>query len=145
MDDIDAKFQQMFEFADLIRLPVIGGWTRKVQEMEQHVARGGTINEAGSFFVQASRTTDPKPGRVIDFFACLPENRRGAALVIAVYCSPPMLEEYPDVVAELKRNGVHAVGESWSWTRSSSGAAGRYVRAFRRAVVRRRIFSRRWA
>lgn len=138
MDERAERFQRMFEAADLAHLSTIGGWTRKVQELEEHVSKGGKINEAGSFFVQCSRGADSKIDRVIDFFSCLPANPKGSALVIALYCSPPMLAEYPDIVRELGKHGVNPKGESWSWTAQSGGAAGKYCAMFWATLARKR-------
>lgn len=140
-DDVEA-FQRFFELADLCRLPTIGGWTRKVQEMEQHVAKGGKINEAGTFFVQASRGSSSAEDRVIDFFRCLPKDKRGSALVIAYYCSPPMLEEYPSLVYHLQHMGVHADGESWTWSKSLRQSAGEYQKHFWKRVQAKRLVRR---
>jgi hypothetical protein len=140
-DDVE-QFQKYFELADLCRLPTIGGWTRKVAEMEQHMARGGRVNEAGSFFVQASRGVDKSADRVIDFFRCLPNNRRGSALIIAYYCSPRMLVEFPDVINHLTHIGVHQDGESWSWSRSLRQSASEYQKHFWRRVHARRFAKR---
>lgn len=137
MDERPDLFQRMFESADLAHMSTIGGWTRKVQELEQHVSRGGKVNEGGSFFVQCSRKADMRIDHVIDFFACLPAKPKGSALVIALYCSPPMLDEYPAIIAELAKHGVYEQGEGWTWPRSARGAAGRYCSVFWSAWVQR--------
>ena len=132
-DDVE-HFQKYFEMADLCCLPTIGGWTRKVAEMEQHMARGGKVNEAGSFFVQASRGTDHSAHRVMDFFRCLPKNRVGSAMILAYYCGPYMLEEYPTVVSQLGKLGIRQDGEMWLMSKQQRQIAGMYVHHFWRRV-----------
>ena len=144
VDDRPDTFLHYFELAELCMLPTIGGWTRKVAEIEQHISRGGKVNESGTFFVQASRSEDHAMHRVMDFFRAMPNDRRGSALIIAHYCPPRMVaDSFPTLYYALHYYGVKPAGEdSWHWNHHTAGAMGSHVRWFwkrhKRLAPRRR-------
>lgn len=139
-DDRKRIFQAAVETIDLAKVPALGGWTRKLAEVEGHRAHGHKVKEGGCLVVQSARKTDYRMEQAFDLMGCLPAKRRGVALVFAHYCQPWMLTEYPGLLEEIEATGLKETREGWDgWSRPLAGAAGRYVGAFWQLARKRRI------
>lgn len=139
-DDRERIFQEAVETIDLAKVPTLGGWTRKLAEVEKHRAHGHEVNDGGCLVVQATRKTDYRKDNAIDFFGCLPEKRRGVALIFASYCRPWMLVDYPGLLREIVEAGVRPTeGNNWKWENGPWRAAGSYCNHFWRRVSQRRV------
>lgn len=146
MDERERLFQAAVETIDLAKVPTLGGWTRKLAEVEDHKAHGGKVKEGGCLVVQSARKTDYRMEKAIDLLGCLPEKRRGVALIFARYCPPNMLEDYPGIKAEITANGLKDVGQQWEgWTDETNGASGYFVGRFWAEARKRKILRSRKA
>jgi hypothetical protein len=139
MDERERIFQKAVETIDLASVPTLGGLTRKTDDIDRHIANGG--KEGGPCItVQSARKTDYRVEQAYDLLNCLPEKRKGVALIFARYCQPWMLEDYPGLVEEIERAGLKAEREGWQgWTREIDGASGFYVGRFWKEAQRRRV------
>jgi len=140
MDERERIFQDAVERLDLAAVPTLGGWTRKLAEVEEHLAHGGKVKDGGCLVVQAGRRTDYRTEQAMDLMACLPEKRKGVALIFARYCEPWALDDYPGIQEEIRKVGLREDREGWQgWSKELSGAAGRYVGAFWQTARKRRV------
>lgn len=144
MDERERIFQAAVETIDLAKVPTLGGWTRKLAEVEKHREHGHKVNDGGCLVVQSARKTDYRMEKAIDLLNCLPEKRKGVAIIMAYYCPPWMLEDYPGLVAEIRDAGLRETREGWGgWTDKLNGASGYYVSRFWKTAQKRRVLTAR--
>jgi hypothetical protein len=125
-------------------VPTLGGWTRKVAEIEEHRANFGKVNQVGCLVVQSGRKADYRVEQAIDLFSCLPEKRQGAALIFAWYCTPWMLDGYCGLLAEIGKAGLTVGKEGWTgWSRPLEMSRNQHLRWFWTRAARRRVLGRR--
>ena len=141
-DDRERAFQSAFQTIDLAKHPTLGGITRKFEDVSSHIANGG-MESGPCLTVQSERKTDYRIEHAIDLMSCLPVSPRGALIVIAQYCQPPMLDEYPQLCKAIEEVGLRPKYNQWEWTVSLSRAAGSYCRAFWKKARERRIWPKR--
>lgn len=142
MDERERAFQDAFQLIDLAQHPTLGGITRKFSEVESHVANGG-VEKGPCYMVQSERKTDYRLEYAIDLMSCLPDTERGALIVVAQYCTPYMLDQYPEVCKALREYGLKPKHNEWQWTKSLSLAAGSYCRSFWKRAKMRGIWPKR--
>lgn len=141
-DDREKAFQDAFQLIDLSKHPTMGGITRKFNELSEHVCNGG-IERGPCLTVQSERKTDYRIEYAIDLMSCLPKTERGALIVVAQYCTPYMLDDYPGLCEAIKGCGLMASNNEWKWTVSLSRAAGSYCRSFWKQALKRGIWPKR--
>ena len=141
-DDRERIFQKAVETIDLASVPTLGGLTRKTDEIDRHIANGG--KEGGPCItVQSARKTDYRVEQAYDLLSCLPEKRKGVALIFASYCTPWMLVNYPGLLREITANGVAVTEDNgWKWGEHQIRSAGSYCQNFWRKVAKRRVLRR---
>jgi len=143
-DNREKIFHAALERVDLSRVPALGGWTRKIAEMEEHRANFGRVNETGCFMVQSGRKTDDRVEQAIDLLSCLPNNRRAVGLIFARYCNPYMLEDYPGIITVIRRVGLYPAHDGWNgWTKQLSREGSVHVGKFWEVVAARRVLRKR--
>ena len=138
-----SKIEWAVEQLDLAEQATIGGWTRKVSELEQHISNGGKVNDLGEFFVQSGRKTDHRLDNALSWIRCLfwtPRGRattdkvehvlNGAALLLAHYCGPYQIEPWPDVYNRILRLGIQPKGAAWDIPNNYDGRVGRLKSAY---------------
>lgn len=141
-DEKERIFQAAVETIDLASVPKLGGMTRKTDDIGRHLANGG--KEGGPcILVQSARKTDYRVEQAYDLFKCLPDKKRGVALIFASYCNPWMLAEYPGLLREIVTAGVLPTDNNdWQWERSKSREAGGYCKRFWQIAAARRVVRR---
>jgi hypothetical protein len=136
-------FQKAIETLDLAQNATLGGLTRKLADIEDHICHGGRVLAGGCLVVQAARKGDYRVERAIDLLSCLPDHPKGAALVLARYCPPNMLDDYPAAVRQIERCGLREVAGVWDgWTDEMYWSSGHFIGRFWKRARARRVLGR---
>lgn len=141
-DDRERAFQSAFQTIDLAKHPTLGVITRKFDDVSSHIANGW-MESGPCLTVQSERKTDYRIEHAIDLMSCLPKTERGALIVVAQYCTPYMLDDYPRLFEAIKGYGLVASNNEWQWTASLIRAAGSYCRSFWKQASKRGIWPKR--